>query len=291
MKISIFSLMFKERSLEDAIELSAKLGYDGIELWGGESHFPAWTSLERAKEIRSMLDYHNLYVPCIGAYTGGFSTMSDEQCEKELEDLEKYLCLMDVVKCDIIRVACGGPNAFEAEKYHYQKAVYWIQKAADLAKQHGKKIAMEIHNGNLIETVEAAKTFIDMVDRENAGLIHDAANMYITDTDYGSRSVEVLKDKIYHVHVKDLARVNDDSLPGAFRDRTVYGTEIFQQKLMGEGAVDHVPLFKALMKIGYDGYLSAECHAQVPDERRAAQEIREIRKQLDIAQKDARTFE
>lgn len=286
MKISIFSLVFKDRSLEEAIKMAAGFGYDGIELWGGESHFPAWTSLNRAKEIKSMLDYHNLSVPCIGAYVGGFSTMSDEQCEKALEDLEKYLCLMDVIKCDIIRVGCGGPHAFEAEKYHYQKAACWIQKAADLAKQHDKKIAMEIHNGSLIETVESAKAFIDMVDRENAGFIHDAANMYITDTDYGSRSVETLKDKIFHVHIKDLERVHDDSLPGAFRDRTVYGTEIFQQKLLGEGAVDHVPLLKALIKNGYKGYLSVECHAKVPDEHRAIHEIEEIRKQLNIAQKD-----
>jgi sugar phosphate isomerase/epimerase len=143
---------------------------------------------------------------------------------------------------------------------------------------------MEIHNGSLIETVEAADNFIKKINRENVGFIHDAGNMYITDTEYGEKSVETLGNKIFHVHVKDELRVNDDTLPGAFHDRTIYGNETFQQKMLGEGAVDHVPLFKALRKIGYNGFLSSECHAVVPEIEKAKHEIKEIRKQIMIAE-------
>ncbi len=61
--------------------------------------------------------------------------------------------------------------------------------------------------------------------------------------------------------------------------------EIFQQKMLGEGAVDHLPLFKALIKIGYNGFLSNECHAAVPDIERSKHDLIEIKNQLRIAEK------
>lgn len=280
MKISLFTLIFSKRSIQESIKLVKEIGYDGVELWGGEPHFPPGTMVEQAKEIRSMLDYFELEVPNIGSYVGDFSTLSDSECEKTYEDLERYLNLMDIIKCDMIRVGCGGPNAFLAKPFHYDKALYWMGKCADLAGHYNRKIVMEIHNGSLIETIESADDFIKRLKKDNVGFIHDAGNMYITDTDYGSKSVELLKDKIFHVHIKDERRVDDDTLPGAFRNRTVYGDEVFQQKLLGEGAVDHFQLLKGLMGIGYKGFLSSECHAPADDIDKAKHELGEIRKQI-----------
>jgi len=286
MKTSIFSLIFKEEPLEKVIPLVKEIGYDGLELWGKAPHFPVDTTVKRAKEIGALLDAHQLVVPAIGAYVGDFSTASDPECEKALEEVERYFQLMDYVGCDLLRVACGGPHAFLAQSYHYEKALYWIKKCGVLAKEYNKKIVMEIHNGSLIETVEAAKKFMDQLDCEQVGLIHDAGNMYITDTDYGQYSVDILGQHIFHVHVKDEKRIQDDSLPGAFHNRTVYGDEIFQQSMLGEGAVDHIPLFKALIKQGYQGFLSCECHAPVPPMERAKKEWMELTRQIQLAKNE-----
>lgn len=283
MKVSVLSLIFSGRSLEEAIKLAKEIGFDGIELMGREPHISADTTLERAKEIRSMLDSYELEIPAIASYVGEFSTASDSECVKSLESLEKYLDIMDVLKCDLIRVGCGGPNSFLSQNFHYEKALYWMEKCAVLAGQYNKKIAMEIHNGSLIETVESANKFVKDLNKDNVGLIHDAGNMYITDTDYGIKSVQILGNKIFHVHVKDEMRVNDDTLPGSFHARTIYGDEIFQHKLLGQGAVDHVPLFKALIKSGYNGFLSCECHASLEDVERAKYDLQEIKKQIEIA--------
>jgi L-ribulose-5-phosphate 3-epimerase len=283
MKVSLCTLVLSKETLDEALRQAHEIGFDGVELWGG-GHFPADTTLERTRQIKSMLDEYQLELPSIGAYVGYFSTRSDDDCQKEYDTLKKYLNLMQILECNLIRVSCGGPNAFLAQGYHLEKAAYWIQKCADLAAAYKSGIVMEIHNGSLIETSEDALRFLKMVDRSNVGVIHDAGNMYITDTDYGKRSVEMLKDKIFHVHVKDELRIQDDTLPGAFRDRTVYGDEIFQQKMLGEGAVDHLPLFRALLKMGYKGYLSLECHAAVPDIERARRDFAEIKKQIRLAE-------
>jgi L-ribulose-5-phosphate 3-epimerase len=286
MKTSIFTIIFKERPLEEALRLAKEMGYDGIEIWGKEPHLSADTSLARAKDIRRMLDYYRLEVPAIGSYIGNFSMASDEECKKSMIELEKYLNLMDTLKCEMIRVGCGGPNAFLAEDYHYNKALYWISQCAILAKQYAKKLILEIHNNSLIETIESAENFLKVLNHENVGLIHDAGNMYISDTDYGVKSIDVLGDYIFHVHVKDVLRVNDDNLSDTYHSRTIYGDEIFQHKHLGQGAVDHIPMFKALMKKGYSGFISCECHNSTPDIDRAGIELNEINRQIKIAVKE-----
>ncbi|WP_129724790.1 sugar phosphate isomerase/epimerase family protein [Xylanivirga thermophila] len=283
MKISLFSLVLKDLPLEEVMKVAREIGYEGIELCGQEPHISTEISIERAKEIRRALDYYELEVPSIGSYIGGFSTKSDIECKKEFEELEKFLDIMPILGCNMLRIAPGGPNAFLATKYHYEKSLYWMAKCADLAKMHNVRIAMEIHNGSLIETVEAAKAYVEQLNRDNVGLIHDAGNMYITDTDYGIESVQKLGEQIYHIHVKDELRVEEDTLPGAFHSRTIYGDEIFQQKFLGTGAVDHVPLFKALLRNGYNGYISIECHVPVLGIERAKREFEEVKNLIEIA--------
>lgn len=286
MKISIFSLIFSNRNIEESIKLAKEIGYDGVELLGADPHLSSDMTIEKVKELGKISEYYGVEFPAIASYIGNFSTISDNECNKQMDELEKYFCIMDTLKCNLIRVGCGGPNTFLAREYHYNKALYWMNRCADLANQYNKKIVMEIHNGSLIETVEAADKFIKDLSRDNIGLIHDAGNMYITDTDYGINSVKVLGDKIFHVHVKDELRVDDDTLPASFHNRTIYGDEIFQQKLLGEGAVDHVPLFKGLLKVGYNGFLSCECHAAIPDIEKAKHELAEIKMQIKIAENE-----
>ncbi len=280
MKISMFTLIFRNRSIGQAMRLSKELGYEGIELWGMEPHISANSTQERAEEIRELAEELELEIAGIGAYVGGFSTLSDTECESQVEDLKKYFTVMDWLGCELIRVGPGGPNAFLAQDYHYAKAAHWMQKCGDLASEHNVRLAMEIHNGSLIETVEGAERLLAMINRENVGLIHDAGNMYITGTDYGEESVRRLGEKIFHVHVKDELRIDDESLPGSFKNLTQNGTELFQQQMLGKGGVDHLPLFKALKEMGYSGYLSTECHAAKPDLYRAEKDLKEIQRLL-----------
>lgn len=280
MKISMFTLVFNKRSIQQAMRLSKELGYEAIELWGMEPHISADTTRERAEEIKELAGELDLDLAGIGAYLGSFSTLSDAECENQVEELKKYFTVMDWLGCSLIRVAPGGPNAFLAQDYHYAKAASWMQKCGDLAEEHNVRLAMEIHNGSLIETVEGAERLLAMINRENVGVIHDAGNMYITGTDYGEESVQRLGKKIFHVHVKDELRIDDENLPGSFRNLTANGNELFQQQMLGKGGVDHLPLFKALKKIGYSGYLSTECHAAKPDLYRAEEDLKEIKSLL-----------
>lgn len=214
----------------------------------------------------------------VASYVGRFSTLSDKDCEQEYEELKKYMDVLDNLGTDMMRISCGGPNAFLAQDYHYEKAAYWLQKCADFAGQSGKRLAMEIHNNTLIESAEDSVKLLNMIDRDNVGVIHDAGNMYISGSDFGAKSVELLGNKIFHVHVKDIERIEYKEGSGTFCNFTKNGDEYFRYTLLNEGGTDHQPLFKALKQAGYQGYLSTECNAPLPDIERARNEINEMNK-------------
>lgn len=265
MKTALFTKIFAERDLDKAIDLAADIGYEGVEPMGRDPHLAPDTTPERAAEIRARVDERGLDIPCIATYTGGYVNVSDDEREAELADLEKLLRLSDPLECDLLRHGAGGPPVHEATEEDFEVAAKWMRRAADLAAEYGKTLAMEIHAHRLTETVDSTLKLLEMIDRENVGAIHDAGNMYIVDTDFGPETVEKLGDNLFHVHVKDERRVDNSSLSGAFELETRHGPEVLQPRLLGEGAVDHRPLFRALHNAGYDGYASAECHVPMDD--------------------------
>lgn len=48
MKTSIFTLIYRDKTLEETLKLSKEIGFDAVELWGTEPHISANTSIEKA---------------------------------------------------------------------------------------------------------------------------------------------------------------------------------------------------------------------------------------------------
>ncbi len=279
MKLSIFTLILQKYTLPEAIKISKEIGFEAVELMGRDPHLAADTTAKKAKEIHSMIQGEGLVTSCLATYTGGYSTKSDDECEQQLDQLKHFVELATILEAKLVRHAPGGPREGEADDSHYRRAAEWMQKAADFAAPAGVNVVMEIHDGGLIESAYGAKRLLDLIDRPNVGVIHDAGNMYISKADYGEESVKVLGDKLFHVHVKDELKVDDLSDPSSFKVRD----EFFCHKLLGQGGADHLPLFKALIKRGYDGYLSSECHGAMDPVETAKHEYKAIKELIEKA--------
>ena len=266
MKPALFSKILNERPLDEAIDITADLGYDGIEIQASDPHLPVTTSRERAAEIKTSLDEAGIAVPCLATYTGYYDERTESEAEAELDELEKYCALAEMLDCELVRHKPGGPPVRHAADDDFERAAGYLQRAADIAATYDRTIGIEIHTDRLVETADSTLKFLDLVDRENVGVIHDAGNMYIVDTDFGEESVRKLGDHLVHVHVKDIGRVADDSDPATFTKETKHGTQHFQHRRLGEGDTDHLPAFTALVEAGYDGYLTDECAVPTPNE-------------------------
>lgn len=264
MQTSVLTKLFADRSLEEACEVAAAVGFDAIELMGRDPHFGPETTPAEACELRARLEEVGLDVSCVASYTGGYLDKNPDECEAELNTLERFCELATEVGCHRVRHGPGGPPEHRATDDDYDEAVDWMRKACDVAAQHDVELLVEIHSQTIVESADAARRLLECVDRDNLGVIHDAGNMYISRKDFGWSSVEILDEHLQHVHVKDELRVADEAR-GTFELETSAGTERFQPRLLGDGAADHGPLFSALAETDYDGYVTVECHVPPHD--------------------------
>lgn len=280
MRFAAFSGVLIEHSIQEALQMTKRLGLDGIEIAAREPHLSATTSAPRIKEIRSIAQGLGLEIPVIAGYMGGFSAGSDKECEQAFGDFQRILHAAGELGATMVRVGPGGPNAFLAQDYHYAKAAFWLNRCAAEAKKQNVRIILEIHNVSIVETVESSLRLLGLIEHDNVGMIHDAGNMYITDTDYGRDSVLKLGKKMFHVHVKDERRVSEAGAPGTFVNLTRHGQEKFLQSRLGEGEADHQPLFDALLEIGYQGWVTLECHAPFPAYERLEHDFNQVKTML-----------
>jgi sugar phosphate isomerase/epimerase len=123
-----------------------------------------------------------------------------------------------------------------------------------------------------------ARKVIDLVDRRNFGVIHDAGNLHITGDIYGEDSVDVLGDRIFHVHVKDMVETAADDETG--HD---YLAGRFKRSPLNAGNVDHTSLLRGLKKIGFDGYLSCEASGGSDPVAVARHELAELKRLMEQA--------
>lgn len=287
MKIAAFSGSLIDYSIHEAMKVAAGLGFDGIEIASREPHLSPESSLPRVREMRSIAEGHGLEIPALAGYMGHFSTSGDAECAVAYDQFLGLLERAVELEADMIRIFQGGPNAFLAEDYHYAKAAYWIRRCAAEARAAGKRIVLEIHNQSLVETADSGLRLLDMIGEEHVGLIHDAGNMYITDTEFGEESIRQLGSRLFHVHIKDEKRIGQGEAPGTFKNVTRHGEEFFLQCRLGEGEVDHSGLLRGLREQGYKGWLTLECAAPYPPKERLAYDLRIIREWLQAVEVSA----
>ncbi len=280
MKTCMFTGMFRRRSFEEAIEMAAKIGYQAVELRMAAPHFPPdITDAELAARGRRIADL-GLEAASLYTFIGGFSTASDEECDASVARFGRMLEAAQLLGADMVKIGTGGPNAFLAREYHFAKSAHYLGRCAEMAAQACKRVLLEIHNESLIEDLDHALKLHEMIGSAHLGFIHDAANMAITGEDFGAQSVARLGATLFHVHVKDVARVKDASLPDTFVNRTRNGSELFRLVPLGSGQADHRPLFAALKAAGYEGYASTEANLSVDDEAMTCHEYAEMLRQM-----------
>lgn len=280
MKIAAFSGSLIDYSIHEAMSITAELGFDGIEIACREPHLSPEASLPRVREMKALADGHGLEIPALAGYMGHFSTSGDAECAGAYDQFMGLLERAVMLEAGMIRIFQGGPNAFLAEDYHYAKAAFWIRKCAEEARAAGKRIVLEIHNQSLVETTDSALRLLELIGDDQVGLIHDAGNMYITDTEFGEKSVRQLGSRLFHVHIKDERRIGQGGAPGTFKNLTRHGEEFFLQCRLGEGEVNHGGLLKGLREQRYAGWLTLECAAPYPPKERLAYDLLVIKEWL-----------
>ena len=277
MKIAMFSGMFKQFPLRTAMEEASRIGYDGIEIMVGfgADHLDVDCTPQRAAEVGRMAADNNLSVCLIYTTLGGAILANEQRRRQDLEGVSSFLEIGDRMGCKLLKVTAGRLKQSDYREDEARLVAHWLGQACDRAARHQARVVAEIHFGQYCETVAMARKIIDLVGRPNFGVIHDAGNLHITGDIYGPKSVAVLGERIFHVHIKDMVRAAADD-----EKAHDYKAGRYKRALLNEGNVNHLTLLRALRLAGYDGYLSCEASGGNDPSAVARHELREMKKLL-----------
>ena len=252
MKTSLFSGMFKDDPIGASFEQAAKIGYDAVEIYT-RFHLEETATPAEAAEIKAMAADNGVAISLVYTGIGGAILSGEEQRAKDLATAERFLDLGDALGCNMVKVGAGRRADGVYDEGEARTIADWLAAVCDKAAAHDARILAELHRGQYFETVDMARRMIDLIDRSNFGVIHDAGNLHICGSIYREDSVDVLGDRIFHVHVKDMVKLPDDSKEG-----NLYPAGRFTRALLNEGNVDYLALLRGLAKIDFQGYLSCE---------------------------------
>jgi sugar phosphate isomerase/epimerase len=273
-KIALSGAMFGDDILTH-IQVAGEVGYQGVELRGMGPLIHGTAEESLLTEIRDGLNRWNLFPICFSAWLGCYALRENDQArEKELEHSGNFFGLAQKLQCPHVRVNPSRLPPFEADESHWRTDSEWLARTADRAKEFGVSIYMEMHHGTLCDTKDNALRLLEMIGRDNVGLVFDPYNLYQIPTDCGIRAIQALAKAIVNVHVKDLVALLDNSYPYAFEfeafvphagrfipvqaQRSPREKRYFANRLINQGGLDWYHIIAALESAGYDGYLTVE---------------------------------
>jgi len=251
-RIALFSGMFKTTPLPDLIARAAAAGFEGVEVltgWGAQ-HLEDDTPLADLTPSIEACERHEVGI--CGLYPNlGYA--EDEAGRRAVADRLAGFCeRANALGATIVKVPSGPLAEDLSIEDNCQLAAEWIRPLADRAAGFGVTVIVEIHPNASTESVERSARIADLIERDNFGIIHDAGNLAYAGLDFGGDTVRAIAPWLKHVHIKDMGPPE----PG----ENAEGKRMVPTQL-GEGIVDHVPAFRALIEIGYAGFMSCESMA------------------------------
>lgn len=128
----------------------------------------------------------------------------------------------------------------------FDEVVERLQHSVKLAQEYGLVLAMENENSCNGGTPDEVRDLVHAVDSPALGVMWDGGNAQWAGVEAYPTGYDMVKDRIYHVHVKDIV----------VEDGKRHGT------VMGQGLVDFRGMFQAMKADGYQGGVSLEPHFQ-----------------------------
>lgn len=240
--------------LESVLGDIQEVGFSGVELGG---KFPREPS-----DLRTLLARYGL------ALVGGWysSNLLVQDADAEIEALRRHLDLLQAMGSKVFIIAetsnaihgdRGRPLSQSPDLSDDQWKLFGdrMTKVADFIEGEGLKLAYHHHLGTVVESKEELDRFLQ-VTGDSVGLTLDTGHAALGGID----AVSILTrypQRIAHVHCKDVRRqIFEKTLNcgSSFLDGVLQG----MFTVPGDGDLNFQPLFDALSKKGYAGWVIVE---------------------------------
>ena len=193
-----------------------------------------------------------------------------ESSEKEIRDLDRHLSAAEELGAELFMIvpfkAPGGQiRARRMPKEQVQERMkQGFDLAAERARGRSIKVCFETtpHECFALSGTQDILWMLRQV--PELGLVFDTANM-LPHGDETLEAYEALKERIVHVHLKDVSLSAPRTNPSILREHTADG-RYMNRALWGEGVIPVKEVYRRLQRDGYEGQFAIEY--QYPEDSR-----------------------
>ncbi|MCP4640191.1 MAG: sugar phosphate isomerase/epimerase [bacterium] len=286
MKLGLLSVMFSDKPLKDVLELIRPLELESIELgtgnYPGDAHCPVdelLASKPKRDELLAMVKGEGLIISALSCH--GNCLHPDKAFAKTNIDVQtKTIRLAEKLGVKVVIDFSGCPGADEKStkpnwvtcawppdygdilEWQWAKKVvpYW-KKQAKFAKNHGVKVAFEMHPGFVVYNTE---TMLKLRKEcgANLGANFDPSHLFWQGIE-PIESVRALGKAIFHVHAKDSKVYTENARVNGVLDTKSYTDELNRAWIFRTCGYGHDlswwnEFVSTLRMVGYDYVLSIE---------------------------------
>lgn len=249
--------------VREGLVKAKNIGAEGVQIYAVHGEFsPEELTAAARKEYKSYIESLGLNISALVGDLGGHGFQDRAANAAKIEKSKRILDLAVELGTNVVTTHIGlVPDDRESAIYSAMHDA--CEELSAYATSLGAYFAIETGP----ETAAHLKSFLDGLGSKGVSVNFDPANMVMVTGDDPVQGVYTLKDYIVHTHAKDGVRLRECD------PREVYGSlgyepldhnnianmgEAFLEVPLGEGGVDWDNYLKALVDIGYTGYLTIE---------------------------------
>ncbi len=158
----------------------------------------------------------------------------------------------------------------------------------DAYKKLGIRFALEVHPTEIAFDIASAKRALAALNNHPSfGFNYDPSHFGYQGVNY-IEFIHTFKDRIFHVHMKDVGWSDIPVEAGVFGGHTDFGSKgrYWDFRSLGRGNINFEEIIRALNRIGYKGPLSVEWEDSGMDREHGAMEACQYVKSVDFPSSD-----
>ncbi|MFQ6100136.1 MAG: sugar phosphate isomerase/epimerase family protein [Anaerolineae bacterium] len=286
MKIGLVLSVYGHLSLDDALRRAVEHGYEtveiGVERAGGQLDLDELLQGDNAARLRKKIASYGLVISAVGNHAEGqlvlgphhrdtdgiFRGTPDEKVRYGIERMKKTAQVANALEVPVVCGFCGCEDysrwfPWPNEKGWEEMADTFVERWGEILDSfasYGVKFAHECHPKEYAYNIETAGLTVKLLDgRPEWGFNLDPANLLLAGVD-PVVFVQVLGDRILHVHAKDGEIVPHNVRRSGLLAHGDWGRidRGFRFRIPGWGDVPWKRLLTELRLVDYDYVLAVE---------------------------------
>jgi sugar phosphate isomerase/epimerase len=206
----------------------------------------ASTDAAYLRQVRDQAADQGIRIAMLVTYAD-FTHPDAAERSRQVDELRRYIGTARELGSSLIRVTAGQAHPGLERTAALEWAVSGLTSCLDEARQAGVRLCYENHTKGYAWTYndfsQPAEIFLEIVKRTadtDLRILYDTANTLATGDD-PLAVLAVVRERVAMIHTNDIARAGH-----------------FEPVVLGEGVAPIVAIYRMMVEIGFDGWISVE---------------------------------